>query len=474
MHPPAPSSISSLDSASNDDASSSDGQFSNFLSSTPLSTAPQSSNTSVKSVSHASDTQEEKKRLKSSLKTSKSATNLAVRFSVPEPPPLPVMPGLKVAAPTAPCKNASPPPGYRSKQRASVDLPTRPPARMGVHKRLSAPAPISRRQSQNVTTPPLPPSPSNSRTNSTYWKPVSRPDRRVTSFQSSASAPGALQSTVPLSPSDPPSQYDLLQHYVPCLTPQCKNHYTTSLLGPTFYSPQSPYQLVRKRGLCPMHAQEDLKLANNRVKLTYESLRQNCGRKTLGAIAAEFELFVQQFREERIEESQRMKTWQRQRVLPSTSMSALAGKGKETVWEEDWDWRYSPRPCTKKGCDKSHYSPFDNRLYLFYTTPRSSGLLPLSTLCPPCAKRDVESAEEKIDSRMRDACGVVGPEWEAWCVQVGKDREMEIEFWEQAQERVVKESMVAAPIVAPRPEKTKMLKKKSSKRLTKLDVCVVM
>ena len=51
---------------------------------------------------------------------------------------------------------------------------------------------------------------------------------------------------------------------------------------------------------------------------------------------------------------------------------------------------------------------------------------------------------------------------------------MEIEFWEQAQERVVKESMVAAPIVAPRPEKTKMLKKKSSKRLTKLDVCVVM
>jgi hypothetical protein len=75
---------------------------------------------------------------------------------------------------------------------------------------------------------------------------------------------------------------------------------------------------------------------------------------------------------------------------------------------------------------------------------------------------------------MRDACGVVGPEWEAWCVQVGKDREMEIEFWEQAQERVVKESMVAAPIVAPRPEKTKMLKKKSSKRLTKLDVCVVM
>ena len=472
MHP-APSSISSLDSASSDGASSSGGNFSNSLSATPLSTAPQSSNASVKSVSHVSDTAEERKLLKSSLKTSKSATNLAVRFSVPEPPPLPAMSVLYVDAPVAPCKNGPTSPGYRSKQRTSIDLPTRPPARMGVHKRLSAPAPISRRQSQ-ITTPQLPYSPGDPRVYSTFSTPVSRPDHRVTSFQSSASAPGALQSTVPLSPSDPPSQYDPLQHYVPCLEPKCKNHYTASLLGPTFYSPQSPYQLVRKQGLCPMHAQKDLKLANNRVKSNYESLRQNCGRKTLGAIAAEFEIFVQQFREERVEESQRMKIWQRQRILPSTSKPAATGKGKEKAWEEEWDWRYSPRPCTRKGCDKHHYSPFDNRLYLFYTTPRSSNLLPLSTLCPSCAKKDVESAEEKINSRMKDAGGVVGPEWEAWCVQVERDREMEIEFWEQAQERVVKESMVATPIIAPQPEKTKIVKKKSSKRRTKLDVCVVM
>lgn len=221
-----------------------------------------------------------------------------------------------------------------------------------------------------------------------------------------------------------------------------------------------------------MHAHQDLKLANNRAKSTYESLRQNCGRKTLGAIAAEFEMFLQQLREERVEESQRMKIWQRQRVLPSASGTPTAGKGREKSWEEEWDWRFSPRPCTKKGCESPCYSPFDNRLYLFYTTPRPSDLLPLSTLCPSCAKEDVESAEERIDSRMRDAGGVVGPEWEEWCEQVRRDREMEVEFWEGTQERMVREAMALAPILAPQTEKT--IVKKKSRKLGKLDVCVVM
>lgn len=198
-------------------------------------------------------------------------------------------------------------------------------------------------------------------------------------------------------------------------------------------------------------------------------MRQNCGRKTLGAIAAEFEVFVQQVREERAEESKRMKAWQKQRVILNHSPNV---KGKEKEWEEEWDWRYSPRPCTRKGCEEGWYSPFDNRLYLFYSTPRPSGLVPLSTLCPSCAKDDVEGIEERIEDRRRDVGGLVGPEWQQWYVEVGKDRNMEIAFWEIAQERLVREQMASAPVIAVQPNKT--IKEKKSKRLTKLDVCVVM
>ncbi|KAJ4294379.1 hypothetical protein N0V90_008069 [Kalmusia sp. IMI 367209] len=461
-----PESISSLESADSDDASV--GHFSDSLPTTPPSTAPQSSSSSVKSASHVSEVKEKRSPLKSSLKTSKSATSLAVRFSDPEPPP--AMPQLELDAYPTWCKDGSPSPKRSSYlgPRASLDIPARPPARMRIHKRLSAPAPISRKESKSFIAPPLPPSPSDSRI---YSLPVGRhPSSRVTSFQSVASAPAVLQS--PPSPSQPPSQYNPLQHYVPCLAPNCKTHYTTFLLGLTFYSPQQPYQLIRKRGLCPFHAHQDLKLTNERVKSTWESMRQNCGRKTLGAIAAEFEVFVQQKREERTEESQRMEGWQKQRVLGSSSAPATKGKEKEKSWEEEWDWRFSPRPCTKKGCGKSWYSPFDNRLYLFYTTPRPSGFVPLSTLCPSCAKEDVEGVEERIEERRRDVGGVVGPEWEEWCAQVARDREMEVEFWEGAQERVVKEKMASSPIVSPEQSKSNNVIKEKKSR--KRDICIVM
>lgn len=201
-------------------------------------------------------------------------------------------------------------------------------------------------------------------------------------------------------------------------------------------------------------------------------MRQNCGRKTLGAIAAEFEVFVQQVREERAEESKKMKMWQGQRVLPSGPSAVTKAGDKDKAWEEEWDWRYSPRPCTRKGCEERWYSPFDNRLYLFYTTVRPSGFVPLSTLCPSCAKFDVERAEERIMGRKRDAGGVVGPEFEEWYVQMGKDRELEVEYWENVQERVVREEMRRYTVGEVKPPKT--AKEKKSKRLTKLDVCVVM
>ncbi|KAL1612439.1 hypothetical protein SLS60_000666 [Paraconiothyrium brasiliense] len=321
-------------------------------------------------------------------------------------------------------------------------------------------------QSQSFNTPPSPPSPFDSRI---YSHLVGRSDHRVTSFQSVASAPTVLQ--FPATPSDPPSQYNPLQHYLPCLAPDCRNHYTTLLLGPTFYFLQSPYQLIRKRGLCPFHAQQDLKLANQRAKSTYECMRQNCGRKTLGAIAAEFEVYLRQVREERAEESKRMKVWQKQRVLPSALSGATKEKKGGETWGEEWDWRFSPRPCTKKGCEGDWYSPFDNRLYLFYTTPRPSGLVPLRTMCPSCAKDDVQTAEERIEGRRRDVGGLAGPEWGEWYVQVAKDRLMEIGFWENAQERIVREEMGKKPAAEVQPKKTV---KEKSKRLTKLGVCVVM
>ncbi|KAF9738778.1 hypothetical protein PMIN06_010509 [Paraphaeosphaeria minitans] len=384
------------------------------------------------------------------------------------------MPGLELNASIPPFDNIATSPEYQTPSRTSLDLPMRSPARMKNHKRLSAPAPISRRESRTFNAPHPPPSTHETRS---YSRSVRHYTPRVTSFQSvasAASAPAALPS--PPTPSDPPSQYNPLQHYVPCLAANCTNHYTAHLLGPTYYCPQAPYQLIRKRGLCPRHAHQDLKLANQRVKGTYESMRQNCGRKTLGAIAAEYEMFVGQVREERAEESKRMERWQRQRVLPCAGPTSAKGQhgkegGRGRVWDEEWDWRYSLRPCTRKGCGEVGYSPFENRLFLFYTAARPSGFVPLSTLCPGCAKADVESAEERIEGRRGDVGGVVGPEFEEWYVQMGRDRQLEVEYWESAQERIVREEMGRWRVGSVQPKTVKLSK---SRRLTKLDVCVVM
>lgn len=486
MHRLAPSSISSLETSNGDDASPV-REFNHSFLTSPASTAPQPSSLPIESKSHVSDGKDNRKSLKSSLKISKSTTTLAVRFSVPETSS--AMPGLEQNVSYLPRKDIRPsqehqdrprasldlqvrPPvrmRVQDQSRASLDLPVRTPVRMSVYKHISTPAPISRRPSQNFTTPSSPPSPSDPWLQSIISTSPERHTSRVASFQSVASAPAVLQSLAP-EPSDSSSQYNPMQHYIPCLAPNCKAHYTESLLGPTFYFRQAPYELIRSRGLCPFHAHQDLKIANQRVKSTYESMRQKCGRKTIGVIAAEFEVFVQQVREERAQESERMSEWQKQRVL---SMTASKSKGKEKTWEEEWDWRFSLRQCSKKGCEHPYYSPFDSRLYLFYTTPRPSGLFPLSTLCPSCAKEDVNNAEDRIENRMRDVGGVLGPEWEEWYLQVGRDREMEVEYWESAQENLVRENLALAPMGVTDKEE-KGTKQKKGKRGPKLDVCVVM
>jgi len=206
----------------------------------------------------------------------------------------------------------------------------------------------------------------------------------------------------------------------------------------------------------------------------WESMRQNAGRKTLGLVAAEFEIYVQQCREDRALESDELEARQKKKVL-GVAQSNVKSKERADAGQ-DWDWKYTPRPCTMKGCSKQWYSPFDNRLFLFYHTKRPSGLQPLTTLCPSCARSDVEIAEERIKDRRSDAGA--GPEWVEWCGQVQNDRRMEEEYWMQAQERVVREKGVSA-VVAVRKEKvggkegiTGKERKKKSEILK--GICVVM
>ncbi|KAF2692211.1 hypothetical protein K458DRAFT_382039 [Lentithecium fluviatile CBS 122367] len=454
MHHLAPESTSTADCDSADDASTRQSSLDSD------SSAPQSSSSSI-SGTHTLSDRPKRSSLKSGLKTSKSAPSLTVRFEVPD---LPKMSGVEADEPLLSRKNGSFQ-SARTEKRASPNAisqaPPRPVLRAKLSKRFSTPAPISRREAKRTSEQPLP---LNSRIPSTPTSPMGS---RVTSFQSVASAPAILQSTAP-SPSQPPSQYNLLQHHIPCIIENCDTNYTTSLFGPTFYSPQQPYRLSRKRALCPWHANQDLKLVNHKAKCVWENMRQNAGRKTLGLIAAEFEIYIQQCREDREWESEELETRQRQRLFGSGQSPV---KGKEKV-DEGWDWRYTPRPCTMKGCSKQWYSPFDNRLYLFYSTARPSGLLPLTTLCPSCAKTDVEVAEERIEERRCD--GGAGPEWKEWCEQVKGDRRMEEEYWSKAQERVVREKGVTMPVsmVKEGSKKGAVVEKRKSDKLK--GICVVM
>jgi hypothetical protein len=206
----------------------------------------------------------------------------------------------------------------------------------------------------------------------------------------------------------------------------------------------------------------------------FEGMRQNCGRKTLGQIAAEFEVFVQQCREERAMESEELEARQMKMVLGAAKIGDAKGKDDADAFAA-WDWRYTPRPCTKKGCAKLWYSPFDSRLFLFYHATRPSGLRPLTTLCPSCAREDVESAEERIRERGVDAGK--GPEWVEWCKQVEGDRRMEEEFWMHAQERVVRVKRVTAAVATEGKDagSEKIGENKKRKKSDRLKgVCVVM
>ncbi|KAF2642259.1 hypothetical protein P280DRAFT_547773 [Massarina eburnea CBS 473.64] len=480
-------------------------EFSSFL--TPP--APESSKSSIKSNAGPDEILKAKRELlKSSLKSHNSAPDsLAVKFSIPQR--LPTMPGIEQDAPIPPPKT----PKIEGRQstslperrpsitvtegRRSLNLPTasgletiqiasphgyrplRSAVRPAFTKRISTPELLSRKESGRSSAPPA----SHSRFSSAQ---ALGAGSRVTSFQSTASAPAVLLTTPTPEPSQPPSQYNPLEHYVPCEITKCKKHYTPSLLGPTFYSPQQSNRLVRKKGLCVYHANQDLRLAENKVKMTWESMRQNAGRKTLGMIAAEFEIWSEEVRDERTMISDELEKRQTARILGSPK----TGKSKKNTEDNEWDWRYFPRPCTRNTCGKRWYSPYDNRLYLFYHMLRPSGLIPLLSLCPTCAKDDVEDSEGRMESRKLD--GGASVEWKQWCEQFKKDRMMEQEYWEQTQEKEVKGNSVvfvsASSGGGKKKEKKKLQKVvekgeiggvaepgKKNKKLGKLkDICVVM
>jgi hypothetical protein len=456
MHRVYPKSTSSFESDYVDNTSTRQSSLD-----TPPSSNPQSSSSSVRSCSHSLPDRPKRSSLKSGLKTSKSASSLRVRFEVPE---LPQMPQLQPGAHFYSQKNGSIQPA-KFEKGATVDFTVQSHAKAALRpkssKRFSTPDPLSKKETRRTSQRPFPQHLRN------FSTPTSTTDYRATSFRSVASAPAVLVST-PLSPSQPPFQYNPLQHHTPCIKDNCTKTYTASLLGPTFYSPQEPYQLMRKRALCPWHANQELNLANHKAKCTWESMRQNAGRKTLGLVAAEFEIYIQQCREERQVDSEELEARQKRILLGDRYTS-----GKETV-SECWDWKYTPRPCTTKGCGKQWYSPFDNRLYLFYHTTRPSGLRPLTTLCPSCAKTDVERAENHVEERKHDARA--GPEWLDWCEQLQHDRRMEEEYWTQAQERIVREKGTPTPTTTENQtiRKTKVVKRKGKMSESLKSICILM
>ncbi|KAF2740663.1 hypothetical protein EJ04DRAFT_162173 [Polyplosphaeria fusca] len=288
---------------------------------------------------------------------------------------------------------------------------------------------------------------------------------------SSASSTPSRASTALTTPStysntsstSPP--YSPLENYIPCLFPDCPSHTLPSALGPTYFSPQSPYSLIRHPGLCPSHAYANLRSANEECKQQWERMRQNARRKTMGQVASEFAAWVHAYRKERAEESKDMqrRLWRRVGVL------VLGGRSPNGEQDEVWEWKYLCRPCTKKGCMRDWYSPFEARYYEFYAQVRKSGIEILSALCPSCAKEDVRAVEWKMEQKR----GVVDDaQWVAWYDQMIQDREREREYWEKAQEGVVREKGIRFKIVEDTKESDIQIEGKGVDTLREL--CMVM
>jgi hypothetical protein len=247
-----------------------------------------------------------------------------------------------------------------------------------------------------------------------------------------------------------------LEHYTPCLYTACTENYSPVHCDPTYYLSQGPYSLSKHRGYCPTHATKELKHANAYCKRNYESLRQNAGRKTLGQIASEFDFFLETYRQKRRLEDKELRAAQKKLILGTPSLEIEGNKGKQpetTITvdgdeDEVWKWQYTPRHCTRASCPSDPYSPFSNHLYLFYhpqpqSQPHSPiSITPLPTLCPACARNELDAFHRMLQEKWNSRCGWLDEEWNEWFDKAVKDRQAEREFWERAQERVVRERRV--------------------------------
>jgi hypothetical protein len=199
--------------------------------------------------------------------------------------------------------------------------------------------------------------------------------------------------------------------------------------------------LSKLHGYCNHHATKELKETNAICKQKWESLRQNAGRKTLGQIATDFDDFLDSFKQIRQTQDTQILGRQKRIVLgapnPIASVSTKATKIQPA--DTEWNWIYTPRNCTRSSCPSSPYSPFSNHLFAFYHTPRASIFTPLSTLCPSCAKTEVEAFERMVGEQWSSRCGWDEGEWVGWLGKVVTERREGGEFWERAQERVVRE-----------------------------------
>jgi len=417
--------------------------------STPVST--RSSNSYESNVSSTSSSSRlQRSSMKSSLKSTPSPGALqsrkpsppTVRFAEPEPSCRPKPTSVQQQQQNYPARNSVPNPLLRYRHRpaslaansaSSVHTAgpqvysTLPPrgvqtpqsgqiqyTKTRVGQRFSAPArPL--RPDPRWSGIPLP---------ANFTPPSLALEQRVTSFQSVASdlsvqsAPAVLQASPSTSP---PGQYSPLENYIPCLHSTCKAHYSPAHTGPTYYLPQGPYSLSKHHGYCPHHASKELRETNALCKCEWERLRQNAGRKTLGQIATEFDVFLQSFRQDRRAKDTDLQRRQRRIVLGAPGTLLDGGQPKDQKQqkhtdnnEAEWNWTYTPRHCTRSSCTSSPYSPFANHLYTFYHSARSSTFSPLPTLCPSCAKNEVEAFERYVAEKWSSRCGWDDGEWNEW------------------------------------------------------------
>jgi hypothetical protein len=144
------------------------------------------------------------------------------------------------------------------------------------------------------------------------------------------------------------------------------------------------------------------------------------------------------YRADRKVEDAELKRKLRRIVLGTNASNTTDKKGKQSA-DIIWDWRYTPRYCTRANCASEPYSPFASHLYTFYTTPRASTFVPLSTCCPACATTEVEAFEQMFAVKWGSRCGWEDGEWAEWFRGQVAEREVERGFWEGAQERVSRE-----------------------------------